>query len=104
MNNKACYILVYANYKVFSLLEIGDREFILQKYLYYTKGVQEFQNKYASHLNGEWIKEMYSNPFSQYQDMGKFCIQGYTTCYKDGKLGCVCENFGINDCTNTHLY
>ena len=96
MKNKSSYALVYINYEGLLLLELGDRGFILGQYILYTLGVQEFKNKYADKLNKIWSKEMSDNPFGKYLNMENFCIQGYKTCYKNGKLGCLCQLFGIN--------
>jgi len=100
IKNKSSHALVYIDQRGSVLLELGNRDFILEQYLAYTFGVQEFKNKYANNLYKLWTKEMYANSFSKYLDMANFCILGYTTCYKNGKIGCCCQFFGIN---NKHI-
>ena len=98
-----CFALVYVDYEWLSLLEIGDREFIIKKYSEYIEGLKkytekfgEIKKKYEYVEDGglfaeETIKEMYDTTFYSQDVQDRYCIMGY----KDGKLGCVCRDFGI---------
>jgi hypothetical protein len=90
MNNKEVFALVYFDFEGLGLLEMGDAEFIKQKYLEYKTSIEETEKKYI--FTKRWMRpeEYWDEPFAN-MEVNRLCVYGY----KDNEIGCVCKDFGI---------
>jgi len=95
------FALVYADYEGLNLLELGDKDFVWKKYNEYIDGLRNFKEKFGDIIYSkdyncdDWPDELLeldrtTNFYSQ-DNPERYCIMGY----KDGKVRCVCDDFGI---------
>ena len=109
---KEVFALIYAKYDEFYLLEMGDRDFIFEKYNEKISQRKDFEEKFK-HLWDEKLKiydvpdndqeydNMVRHPGNSIDDIDHLCIQGYD---EDGKIKCVCKDFGIKKDRIIFLY
>jgi len=109
---KEVFALIYAKYDEFYLLEMGDRDFIFEKYNEKISQRKDFEEKFK-HLWDERLKfydvsdndqeydDMIRHPANNIDDIDHLCIQGYN---KEGKIKCVCKDFGIKKDRTIFLY
>ena len=100
---KNIFALVYVDFDEFHILEMGDKDFIFQKYNERIEERKNFEEKYknsydkeydfynAPENENEW-DEYYNHKGRKIDKVDHLCIQGY----KDGIIQCVCKEFGIN--------
>ena len=87
------FALVYCDYEGLCLLELGNAEFIKNKYNEYKSKIIELKEKYKKELDlCDLPDEYYLDPFSDYDNPNRLCIQGYND---DNKIECACKKFDI---------
>lgn len=101
------FALVYVDYEGLSLLDIGNKDFILKRYNDKIKKRKEFEEKYRHFYDDEM--DYYKTP-EKYHEQDKegylafishegrhidnpkrLCVMGY----KDNRIQCVCKDFGM---------
>jgi hypothetical protein len=89
------FALVYVDFEGISLLELGNRDFIRDRYNYYISRSEAFMAKWNPILEdclNDPPDEYYDDDFQNYKDLNRFCIMGY----RDNlTTSCVCKDFGI---------
>jgi len=90
------FILVYCDYESLHLLELGDKDFIKNKYDEYKSEIIKFKEKYEKEFSDDLDlpDEYYDNPLHNYENLNRLCIQGYDG---NNKIKCVCKKFGISN-------
>jgi hypothetical protein len=89
------FALVYVDYESLYLLELGDKDFIWDRYNKYICKAEAFMAKWNPILEdflNEPPDEYYDNDFHNYKDLNRFCIMGYRD---NQEVSCVCDKFGI---------
>jgi hypothetical protein len=88
------YALVYVDHEGLNLLELGDKDFIFDKYNEYTQKAEEFLSIWKTKIYNyeEMPDEYYDNPLHRFYEVERFCIQGYNS---ENEIGCVCRDFGL---------
>ncbi|HBD92558.1 MAG TPA: hypothetical protein DC057_00125 [Spirochaetia bacterium] len=98
------FALVYVDEEELLLLEIGKRDFILEKYNERIKQRKDFEKRFEKSYDPEF--NMYNVPEDKNEieafidhkgrsidKLDRLCIMGY----KDDRITCVCKDFGINN-------
>lgn len=93
------FALVYVDYEGLLLLEMGEKEFVLQKYNESKQQIEEYNSKMEPYFDlfyddlPEEVQEYKSNHrFASMDDAQRLCVMGY----KDSEIKCVCKDFGID--------
>lgn len=96
------FVLVYADYEGFSILDIGNEEEIEKSYVDYCLEIDEFVQEYGEEYHGtfvedfesydkyqEYLEKMFSYRVHNTRDKRRLCIMSKV----DGKVICVCKKF-----------
>lgn len=97
------FALIYIDFEEFHFLEMGNKDFILEKYNERINERKDFEEKYKNLYDEKY--DFYNAPENQDEwddyinhkgrkinHIDNLCIQGY----KNGIIQCVCREFGIH--------
>ena len=101
---KNYFALVYIDYDSLLLLEIGEKDFILEKYNERIETRKDFEERFKKFYDPNYdfydapededeIKIYFDHKGRHIDKLDNLCIMGY----KDHKIQCVCKDFGINN-------